>query len=176
VITTPTTLKPIKPGVTPGQCGDENDCEVCGNECFESQMLSQLKLSGKTCGTSGKNIACKCESKNCLMTTKTDDELCGVVDFVCGTDDVTYKNKCEADKAGTVIQCTGTCPCDVGVICPTIYQPVCGINGKTYNNPCEAQSKNIPLKCMSACPCATTTTSTTTTLPITSPSTGNGGS
>ncbi len=161
----PTTTKVTKPGTVPGQCSDNGDCSACEDECFENVFLNQLKNTGKICGVTSKNLICECKNKLCIPNFKTDEELCSEIDFVCGVDNKTYQNKCEIDKEGVDIQCEGTCPCDseVGIICPTIYQPVCGINGKTYSNHCEAQNVNIPLKCMTACPCATTTTTTTTT-------------
>ncbi|EQC42563.1 hypothetical protein SDRG_00293, partial [Saprolegnia diclina VS20] len=64
---------------------------------------------------------------------------------VCGSDRVTYSNKCELDVAACKIPgltmanataCgweTAECP----RYCLEIYRPVCGSDGKTYSNECE---------------------------------------
>ena len=49
---------------------------------------------------------------------------------VCGSDGVTYSNKCEAEKV-----------CQL-MICPEVYDPVCGEDGKTYDNKCKAAASN----------------------------------
>ena len=49
---------------------------------------------------------------------------------VCGSNGVTYGNKCEAEKV-----------CQL-MICPEIYGPVCGEDGKTYENKCKAEASN----------------------------------
>lgn len=79
-----------------------------------------------------------------------------VYDPVCGCNDVTYSNSCEASIAGVSSYVKGACgasdksfmdisaPNDcvgkptLGVACPAVYEPVCGCNNVTYSNSCEA--------------------------------------
>lgn len=74
---------------------------------------------------------------------------------VCGADQHTYMNACEARKAGQVQTTNGECPAST---CPTLYQPVCGADQHTYMNACEArkagqlQTTNGECQTASTCP------------------------
>jgi len=150
---------PIMPSPNPGKCDVEDDCELCGAECFEQTMLSQLKMTGKTCIDTFDNLKCICQDGNCLAMPDVydPDQPCeDILKLVCGTDGKTYQNKCEALKANTSVKCDGACPCEVNppiMLCPTLYQPVCGTNNKTYKNTCFAQQAGAMIKCNQACPC-----------------------
>ena len=162
----PATSLPLKPGI-PGRCDVKSDCELCGNECFESKMLMQLKNEGRVCEDSDENLRCECQDNNCIIVTYEKEKECeDSVKLVCGVDGKNYKNKCEAEKENVEIKCEKACPCEVTnptLVCPLIYQPVCGLDNKTYSNSCSAHNEGVDIKCNQACPCTTTTTSTTTT-------------
>lgn len=151
--------EPIIPSPNPGKCDLEDDCQLCGSECFEKTMLNQLKATGKTCDNSVANLKCICQDGNCLAMPDISDpnQACeDILELVCGVDDKTYQNKCEALKANTSVKCNGACPCDTNlpiVTCPSIYTPVCGTNNKTYKNNCLAQQAGVIVKCNQICPC-----------------------
>nr|XP_011430571.2 serine protease inhibitor dipetalogastin [Crassostrea gigas] len=76
------------------------------------------------------------------LTVAAMDDPCSSEDRpVCGQDDQTYKNKCEAEMAGVDIKHEGKCVrlCK----CPKILRPVCGENGVTYANKCLAECRGI---------------------------------
>ena len=70
---------------------------------------------------------------------------------VCGTDNVTYGNDCEADRAGVGIAHEGVCET---IACPEIYAPVCGEDGRLYGNSCEASRAGVGIAHEGACECA----------------------
>ncbi|XP_077121846.1 ovomucoid-like isoform X2 [Ranitomeya variabilis] len=94
------------------------------------------------------------------------DECEGIGEFctfdytpVCGSDAVTYPNKCtfcnaKKSKTGLRLASEGECQpkdeCEgFGNVCALIYQPVCGSDGVTYDskcNLCGSKKKNADLK------------------------------
>ena len=92
-------------------------------------------------------------------------------DPVCGCDDSTYGNECEAASAGVNVAYEGVCTTgciannecgageycakDVGdcegegecqpkpAVCPDIWDPVCGCDDSTYGNECEAAMAGV---------------------------------
>lgn len=86
---------------------------------------------------------------------------------VCGTDGVTYPNRCTACCAKRKnkkleIAYNGECDCgwvDEPEYCIALYDPVCGSDGKTYGNACEygiAYRKNPCLGPSTKGPCKPT--------------------
>ena len=114
-------IEPPSNPVQPGKCGSASDCMVCGDECFEGTML---KNSGQVCGkTTIKNLGCDCQNGNCMLSVFS----CGdIVDFVCGIDGKTYKNKCAANDAGVGIECNRVCPCTTIPAKPLLITPDTG--------------------------------------------------
>ncbi|CAG7835807.1 unnamed protein product [Allacma fusca] len=96
---------------------------------------------------------------------------------VCGSDGVTYSNRCELNcaakrKTGLTEARVGRCeetklprkfepkdgPSDLGsnCFCTREFSPVCASNGKTYSNPCEfgcAQRQRKGLEITKTGPC-----------------------
>ena len=69
---------------------------------------------------------------------------------VCGADDLTYGNACQAERAGVRIQHAGLCESQ-GRNCPNDYQPVCGLDGNTYDNQCQLENAGVRLAYAGAC-------------------------
>jgi len=73
------------------------------------------------------------------------DEKCSKIEGsepVCGSDNITYDNKCEFRKAACknetiYIQYSGECRCPK--LCPNLYDPVCASDGTKYDNMCNFQ-------------------------------------
>jgi hypothetical protein len=89
----------------------------------------------------------------CIDSTQINpDVFCPTVFFpVCGCNNVTYSNACEAENWGGVTswtpgECQGTITCidstqiNPDIMCTADYNPVCGCNDITYSNACIAEN------------------------------------
>ena len=140
-------LKPV--------CGDGKDYN---NPCEAKKAGAAKVVDGKcasfctrmykpVCGD-GKDYANKCEATKAgaqeLAEGKcgTSDEKACPEDYkpVCGKNDKTYNNECEAKKA-EMSYTDGKCEDEV---CSKEVEPVCGKDGKQYNNACEAKKAKMP--------------------------------
>jgi len=75
-----------------------------------------------------------------------------VLSPVCGRDNETYGNSCEARCHGAGIGCRGVCPCLVPT-CTEEFRPVCGEDNTNYPNECVAKFEGVEVECEGECPC-----------------------
>ena len=69
---------------------------------------------------------------------------------VCGSDEKTYGNACQAERSGIRIAHAVLCVAQ-GRNCPELYQPVCGVDGKTYENDCHLENAGTTMAYAGAC-------------------------
>jgi hypothetical protein len=140
-------------------CIDNADCEVT-ESCQKSEG---------DCGGVGECVAMPAACPN-------------VWNPVCGCDDSTYSNACEAEAAGVSIAYSGQCIVDTGcsdnvdceateycetadgdcasvgecvtmpAVCTTEDAPVCGCNLTTYDNECLAAAAGVSVASTEECP------------------------
>jgi hypothetical protein len=76
---------------------------------------------------------------------------------VCGANNQTYLNACNAKCKSVKIQYRGKCLNDTGPLsnvncnCLDIHEPVCGVDGRTYQNKCHANCLLIKVYHSSPC-------------------------
>ncbi|MCH6548574.1 MAG: hypothetical protein IH812_01935 [Proteobacteria bacterium] len=69
---------------------------------------------------------------------------------VCGFDELTYGNACQAERNGARIRHAGLCNSQ-GRNCPRVYQPVCARDGNTYSNVCRMENAGQELAYAGKC-------------------------
>ncbi len=185
----------------PGKCTAKPDAcpailaPVCGcsgatysNECHAAQQGESVAHDGPCETTGGCESDADCASADGALgfcqkpfgkcegagTCATKPDACpDVWQPVCGCDNVTYGNECEAAAVGANVAHEGECEpdnlcssntdCDPGQycqknpgaceakgecvakpeLCLAIYAPVCGCDGQTYGNDCKAAAAGV---------------------------------
>ena len=69
---------------------------------------------------------------------------------VCGEDEMTYGNACQAERQGVRISYAGLCRAQ-GRNCPREYLPVCGVDGTTYENACQLENAGVDMAYAGVC-------------------------
>lgn len=122
------------------------NCPVCNS------------LYNPVCGVNGVTYSNLCKLRECARVEKSNFGPCGVPDYkkpkklrscpcnfdfdpVCGSDFVTYADRCLLNCAGVSFNNEGSCLRKCG--CTKINKPVCGVNRKTYFNDCELKCEGI---------------------------------
>jgi hypothetical protein len=118
--------------------------EASLSDGLHTLCATYLRPSGGTCET-----CLTLESPSCIDTNEIDlSVLCtAVIEPVCGCDNRTYNNACEAiNWYGVTSYTEGPCPYPCfnpdllsDQPCLTIFDPVCGCDSVTYSNNCVAQ-------------------------------------
>ncbi len=108
---------------------DLGTIDICEDHCYRNSNCE----SGEFCKFDGGG---RCEIR---------PNVCPEIHApVCGDDNKTYGNACEANAAGVNVAYEGEC--SSVDICPLILDPVCGIDGVTYDNDCLAISAGVEVK------------------------------
>lgn len=147
-----------------GECGISTEC-LFNSECKDSEYCAKVP---ENCDGRG---VCKDRPTACPL----------IYDPVCGCNDVTYDNACDAASAGVNVAHRGTCEskniCSTNVdcldtefcvkvpgdcdgegicetrptVCPFVLEPVCGCDGVTYGNACEAARAGVSIAFPGTC-------------------------
>jgi len=150
-------------------CCPQWSCLSCPKEmpeingpCNPSDEGLECQYGKQTCcGVEHANFLMQCTESQwatiqvetpCMFGVTCPPTICpAVYQPVCGSNNVTYSNACQA--AGVEVSCQGECPCP-NCQCQEIYAPVCGTDGKTYENSCYAtECVRVEIECEQECPC-----------------------
>ena len=133
----------IVAGIQTNKCSDNSDC-IITDYCSKPD---------EECSVEG---VCERRPTGCPL----------LWDPICGCDERTYGNNCEAAAAGVSVSsfgeckqpCTSTNECESVVyceerptVCPDVWAPVCGCDGATYENQCEAKFAGVAIYTEGVC-------------------------
>jgi len=118
--------------------------------CGEEYAVFLMQCTGSQWATIAVETPCMFAGATCAPSPT----VCPTIyEPVCGANDVTYSNNCQAAGANVEVSCQGECPCP-DCVCIEIYAPVCGTDGKTYSNTCFAEDcARVEIQCEQECPC-----------------------
>merc|ERR1711872_235050 len=121
--------------------------------CGEEYAVFLMQCTGSQWATIAVETPCMFAGATCAPSPT----VCPTIyEPVCGANDVTYSNNCQAAGANVEVSCQGECPCP-DCLCNAIFAPVCGADGKTYSNTCFAEDcARVEIQCEQECPCPET--------------------
>lgn len=133
--------------ITGNPCTTEYD-PVCGCDGFTYSNVCVATESGVRCYYMG-----ECSDAPCIYICNPNSIIFCTAEYdpVCGCNNVTYGNSCEAEVDGIFTYIDGECSSnscvDLSIItgdpCTEEYDPVCGCDGYTYSNPCYAKESGV---------------------------------